>query len=243
MNKKIAICDDEKEIADRLTQMVRNHIKSLKTKETITVDTYYSAFALEDSIDNGNTYDLIFMDIILKNENGIQLSNQILKKFNHIKIVFITGHVTYVEDIFAIDPFALLMKPLKEEKVAHIIDKALEVIKEEDRKYIKLKTRDGVFKIDINHLTYVESDKKYLNFTDAEGNQYQTIMTMEEAEKLIGDTLMRCHRCYFINLGQVERICDKTAMFADGKKVPISRNYYKEVYHRFMDMLDKYWEG
>ena len=89
--------------------------------------------ALDDAVDSGNIYDLIFMDIILKKENGIYLSDNILKKINHVKIVFVTGYVAYVEDIFDIEPFALLVKPIKEEKVLHILEKAFQALESGSR--------------------------------------------------------------------------------------------------------------
>jgi DNA-binding LytR/AlgR family response regulator len=134
------------------------------------------------------------------------------------------------------------MKPFKEEKVYHIVEKALEIIDEEQKRYITLKTKDGISKIDIAHLCYVESDGKYLNFTDEEGNQYRTIMTMDEAGSLAGEKLTRCHRCYYVNLNKAERIFEKNIIYKDGKVIPISRNHYKNVYHKFMDTFEKYWE-
>ena len=80
--KRIAVCDDEKIIADHLAEIVRKCIASMDINAPVTVDVFYSAFALDDAVDSGNIYDLIFMDIILKKENGIYLSDNILKKMN-----------------------------------------------------------------------------------------------------------------------------------------------------------------
>ena len=88
--KRIAVCDDEKIIADHLAEIVRKCIASMDINAPVTVDVFYSAFALDDAVDSGNIYDLIFMDIILKKENGIYLSDNILKKMNHVKIVSAT---------------------------------------------------------------------------------------------------------------------------------------------------------
>ncbi len=240
--KRIAVCDDEKIIADHLAEIVRKCIASMDINASVTVDVFYSAFALDDAVDSGNIYDLIFMDIILKKENGIYLSDNILKKMNHVKIVFVTGYVAYVEDIFDIEPFALLVKPIKEEKVLHILEKAFQAIESDSRKYIRLKTRDGVFKIDIDTICYVESNRKYVNFTDIHGNVYEVIMTMDEVERLAGQTLLRCHRCYYINLDKVSQLHGKNAVFDDGKEIPISRSLYQEIYQKFMDRLESYWD-
>lgn len=235
--KTIAVCDDEKVIADQLAGMIKAYITEQGLDEQITVDIYYSAFALETAVDDGNLYDLIFMDIILQKENGIRLSQTIIQKLNHVKIVFITGHVEYVEDIFQIVPFALLMKPLKRDKVQQIVEKAFEMIEHEKERYIALKTADGVFKLNVARMMSVESEKKYVIFTDAEGKKYQVIMTMDEVAELVGEKLVRCHRSYFINMDMVQRIQGKNAVLTDGREVPISRNCYKNVYSRFMDVL------
>ena len=67
-------------------------------------------------------------------------------------------------------------------------------------------------------------------------------MTMDEVERLAGQTLLRCHRCYYINLDKVSQLHGKNAVFDDGKEIPISRSLYQEIYQKFMDRLESYWD-
>lgn len=65
----IAICDDEKII----TSQIDNLISDICNRENIPVDTdvFFSGNGLQKEIESGTRYDLIFLDIHMKNGDGI----------------------------------------------------------------------------------------------------------------------------------------------------------------------------
>jgi DNA-binding LytR/AlgR family response regulator len=180
-------------------------------------------------------YDIVFMDIVLGKENGIDMCANLIKRLSYLKVVFITGYIEYVEDIFNIEPFALLVKPINTDKLENILKKAFSINDKRSKKFISLNTKEGTYKIDADKISYIESVGRYLIFTDTDKKQYKCIMTMDEAEKILKGKVEKCHRSYFININNVEAIKDKAAHFGDGNEVPISRGKYKEIYNKFMN--------
>ena len=72
----------------------------------------------------------IFMDIELKNSNGIEMASDINRMYERMPIIFITGYPEkYCQDVFLKDfsftPFAFIAKPITESSISKVIQKIL----------------------------------------------------------------------------------------------------------------------
>lgn len=63
----IAICDDERQFVDLLTEQIRQYV--LEKSEEIRIATYYDGLELVEKYDT--TIDLIFLDIQMKLVDGL----------------------------------------------------------------------------------------------------------------------------------------------------------------------------
>lgn len=158
---RIAICEDELEIANLLKDEILNIWKSIKDKY-ISIKIFVNGFELMDYIENNNV-DAVFMDVYLGRENGIELASDIQKRFKNVKIIFITGYASCVEDVFDVEPFSMLMKPIKEERIQKVLIKLDGATKNELGGYVVLENKEGVHTVEEKDVVYVESDGRYIN--------------------------------------------------------------------------------
>jgi len=84
--KKIAIIDDEENIIDVLD-------KYLKRKSLVEVDTYTNAKMALSKINQGY-YDLILLDIMMPEVNGLDLLDDIKKTNPNQKVIMMTAYST-----------------------------------------------------------------------------------------------------------------------------------------------------
>lgn len=234
----IGICDDEKEIAARLKDIILEAISDMKLSREVYIDIFYKAKDLEEEIEDKN-FDLLFLDIMLAKENGIVLGNKILESNSNTKIVFVTGNMEMVEGIFESVPFSLLLKPVSRDRVRAVIKKYMDKALEEQEDLVMIRIRDEAIKIPVREMCYVESQGRYLIFKLENGKEYRATMTMEEAEKLLKDRFLKCHRSFMINMEKVKRVSRLEAEITNGDTVPISRNNYKKIYEDFMDKYER----
>lgn len=61
--------------------------------------------------------ELIFLDVELMGENGIDVANKIAEKFPAIKIVFITSYSQYAVDAFEVNAIDYILKPLNKKRL------------------------------------------------------------------------------------------------------------------------------
>ena len=232
---RIAICEDEIKIAEELKDEIVKMSKYISDKE-VSVKIFTNSFGLLDYIES-NKVDVIFMDIVLEKENGISLTADIQEKFKKVKIVFITGYINYVENVFDVKPFALLMKPITEERVRNMLVKLENAINGEEDNYITIENKEGIHTVEENSIIYVESDGRYINIFTQNSGKIRAIMTMSGAEEKFSHKLMKVHRSYMINVRKIKKLEKNAAIIENGVRIPISRGNYQKVYDSYMEYM------
>lgn len=103
----ILVCDDDLSIANSIAKYIKNKFKhevfvSINREEALNVI-------------HSENIDLLIIDIVLKDDNGIFLAEDIQKNQSNIKIIFITGYGNvYYENIYEhIAPQGFLEKPIQ----------------------------------------------------------------------------------------------------------------------------------
>ena len=59
------------------------------------------------------SYDIVLLDIELKNENGLEIDS-LLRKRSRAKIIFITSHIEEMPNGYKVMGFRFMTKPIKE---------------------------------------------------------------------------------------------------------------------------------
>ncbi|MCD1259299.1 response regulator [Paenibacillus athensensis] len=77
--------------------------------------------------------DIIFADISMPRENGIEFAQRVRQSGREIKIVFITSHKDYALDAFDVTAFDYLLKPVVQERLSRTVQRALA-----DKKQVRL---------------------------------------------------------------------------------------------------------
>lgn len=107
---KIAICDDDKNIAAKVENILEEIGKENLLK--ISIDVFYSGESLQKFYENGNTYDLIYLDIEMTMLNGIEVAKYIRERDRYTIIIYISSHEEYLIQLFEVEPFRFIRKPI-----------------------------------------------------------------------------------------------------------------------------------
>lgn len=241
------IVDDEMMARDELIFLLRksNQVKIVGEAEDL--ETAWEQI-------QGKLPDVVFLDIQLANESGIDLAEKILTLHPQPEIVFATAYDEYALKAFELNAIDYILKPFEEERISQTIAKMLRTkqkgisnfIPTENqqlsasvhRKKLTVLVEDRLYPIPIEQIYYLSSvEGKTMIVT--EERRYKINEPLIKLErKLANTTIIRVHRSFLVNLEAIVEIqpwfhSTYLLMMRDDAKVPVSRTFVKELRMRF----------
>lgn len=203
---KLAICDDE--IVFR-KQLIESIDKYYKNYSNLDIYEFSSGEELLESYDSGAVYDIVFLDIEMKDINGLDTAKIIRKYRRNEIIVFLTSHTKYAIDGYEVNALRFLEKPINQEKLISTLDYI--DINFSTKKSLLLHTIDGDSIIYLDDIIYLESIRNYVHIytrvkSDLDGRvkEHKVRKNLKDfLEDLQESCFYRCHRSYIINLDYV----------------------------------------
>ena len=127
---RIAICDDDKILVTQIEEMLNRYLDKKMIDRYI--DIFYDGASLERIYEKGDRFDIIYLDIEMSGKNGIEAAKSIRKLDRDVLLIYVSSYETYFMQLFEVEPFRFIKKPIKETEFEEVIDLAYERIIEED---------------------------------------------------------------------------------------------------------------
>lgn len=229
-----AICDNEKIFIEQLETLIRN------IPEIERYDTYHDLELLRKKVEEGISYDLIFMDIEWnQDENGIRFAAKINELYPKTQIIFITSYnEMYSQEIFFenINLCGYLVKPIEEVKLKKLVEKAFNNLVNNKRRYLTIQYRGKTENLPYDEVRYLES-KGHQVIIHGKQTDYVIYDKLDEIAKRSVNGFVSIHKSYLVNMDQIRKMEGKNLYLADGTVLPISKAKVvtaKETYLRYM---------
>ena len=204
---KVMIVEDEEQIRMILGKMIE---KNEGCKVVSSCENFASA--INDFIKFRPQ--VVFMDIDLGGDSGLECAKAITEVDPKVKIVFATAHSEYMADAFEIYAFDYLVKPFDMERIGKTLDRIKNMSVENDS--------DG--KADISHEKLIIRGKEEINIINVtdiimieRADGITRIITKDEVfltsqslssleEKLDPGQYVRCHKSYIIKTDAIRKL-------------------------------------
>ena len=118
---KIGICDDSKLTCTELENMLRDIMQGLRIEAEI--EPWYSGESLCKYLEAGNRFDLIFLDIHMKYQDGMTTAKRIREVDADAQIVFITALAQYAIEGYKVNALDFILKPVVYEQLTTMQDR------------------------------------------------------------------------------------------------------------------------
>lgn len=233
---RIAICDDVKFYRDKIKGYLEEY---KKIYPEINIMEFNSGEGLIKAYDNEETFDFLFLDIHMKDIDGVETARKIREKDEHIIIFFITSYVNYVSDTFRVGAFQFLIKPIKKSDFKKDFDRAIELYRLNYSKYI-VKYKGTTTNLEIRNIVYIEGYNRHLYIFDGV-NKHECVGKLKDEEKKLSVYgFVRCHQGYLVNMNYIKSI-DKTSIILKNEdSIPVSRRLRPYVMDSFNRYIWKY---
>ncbi len=231
---RIAIVDDDRLFADQLATMVVGLYARHEVAHTI--HRYGSANDLLEALQTGCQYDIMFLDIVMGDLNGISLAEKIRAMGIQAIIVFVTSTKEYALEGYRVLALQYLLKPVQETELEALFETAYALIKSRrSGGSLLIHTRQDYRRIPYDEIEYIEQvNRKAVvhTFTKTLGSD----RTLRELHQTLPQNIfLRCHQGYVVNLQQVASLSASHLKLRNGTSLPVSRSHAKEMKIAFFD--------
>ena len=217
---RILIVEDEDAAAQALRQAVERF--GAEHGEAFQVTRLSSAVDLDERI--STAHDLIFLDIELPGQNGMDAAFDLRAHDTSTPIVFVTNLAQYAVHGYSVNALDFIVKPFTYEDFALRMDRAMRVVRQRASRALTVRGRDGLRVFDASQLVFVDMSGHDLVY-HLEGGDTVTVRGSMRGleEELGGEPFLRVSSGCIVNMGHVRGVADVALMLSTGDTVWISR--------------------
>ena len=215
---RIAICDDEKHMSDHIRSMVLNFFR--KKNREISLRMFSGG---EELLSYNGQIDILFLDIQMKDMDGMETARKLrADKFRGF-LVFITVLKEMVFQSFEVQAYDYLVKPVGDKQFEKTMERLYASMQNasEDSLLVQKGYEGRIIPKDEIVFCEIIDRKIYLNLASGEVVDYYE--RIENLETKLNNRFYRCHRSYLINLKHLKGYKNGTACMDNGKEIPVSR--------------------
>lgn len=184
-------------------------------------------------------YDIILLDIEMPRTNGMEAAKRIRTQDSNVILIFVTSMAQYAIQGYQVRAQSYILKPVSYYSLYPELQEAVNTLKKrQSEKALLLPAEDGLIKVPIAEIQYIESRRHTLLIHTTE-KTYAIRETMKRVvERLEGEPFAPSSVSFLVNLAHVSGV-NKTEAVVGGERVPISRQKYKA----FLEALTNYMGG
>ena len=213
----VAICDDSRIDLLLSKTLVIEYFR--KRKLSCTVRLYENGTSLLDDLRDNTNFDIVFMDIYVGDELGIDIARQLRNNGYENLLIFSTITDEYAIESYSVRANGYILKPYNMTRLESVLDRVLEKY---DTDFMRVKVRNTYVNVPYSDIIYIEScnNRCILHTADEE---YSLYMRLDDIEKsLSGDEsrFLRCHRSYIVNMDHITAV-DEQFRLDNGESVLI----------------------
>ena len=233
---RIAICDDQ----DVFREIIKEKICRVCRNENIKIeiDCYKSGDDLIKTLKKDNfVYDILFLDILMNEIDGIETAKEIRKFDNRMQIIFCTSSSEYILQGYEVEAIGYFIKGEDDTRLREILKRAIEKINRIYDEYILINLKNSIRTIYLKDIEFIEISNRTLSIhTTNEVIDFNGKM-QEMLDRLKDKSFILTHRSYLVNISKIKDITPTSITVKSGKEILLSRLRSKVVKEAYLDYI------
>ena len=228
---KIAIVEDERSEAEKLYSAITKFGDSRGVE--FDVDIFPSALLFLNDFHSG--FDLVFLDILMPNMNGLELARALRKSDGRVQIVFVTNLANCAVNGYEVDALDFIVKPFNAEHLKKTLEKFLGIHFNLRNDFIALKNRNVVKVVALSDIKYLDIVSHSITYHFGDNETFCVWGNLDdELKKLNRKNFVRINAYSAVNLKKITRI-EGNNLYVGNERLQITRTYKKKVEQQMME--------
>ena len=225
---EIAVCDDECYLLRNLEECLYELAKNAGIE--IEVECYEDGEELVKEVEKGKRFDIIYLDVRMRNMDGLEAANKIRKIDRTVQMVYVTYYDRCMKETFRAAPIGFITKPIERKEFEETFYYALKLVEEQDA-YYRFRYMKSDYKVAIRDILYVESKLRVAEIILQDGclKEYRALNEIEKSLTQNKGRFLRIHKSYLVNYQHIIRMGYEEVEMPKGIILPLSRTYKNAV--------------
>lgn len=223
---RIAVCDDDPGELGHLAELVRSYLSARELPSSGIVGAFASGAELLEALSAGGAaFDLVLLDVIMPEKDGIDVARELLD--TGTRVVLLSASAEYALEGYDVRALNYLLKPIVAERLFPALDRALAEIGEARSDELLVPTPGGTTRLALSDVLYVERAGRRLRYhtTSGDVDSLSIRVAFREAVSELTATggFALAGASYAFNLERVSRVSGVEVTLATGEVVRIPR--------------------
>ena len=232
---KIAFCDDDMEVLHQMNELLDRY--RVERNEDITYAAFQSPFELLTEIEKGIRPDILFLDVGMPGQNGMDVAKEIRQYDTNMKIIFLTSSPEFAVESYSVGAYFYQLKPIWEESFFRLMDSVLAECTKTQENSLILRSKEGITRIDLEKLEYCEVIGRTLFFHLGNGKVFESVGSLDDLFlqlKPYGNFL-RPHRSFLVNMDYIQNISYRAIKLISLAEIPIPHGKCSEIKNKYLE--------
>ena len=232
---KIAFCDDDMEVLHQMNELLDRY--RVERTEDITYAAFQSPFELLTEIEKGIRPDILFLDVVMPGQNGMDVAKEIRQYDTNMKIIFLTSSPEFAVESYSVGAYFYQLKPIWEESFFRLMDAVLVECEKKKKNSLILRSKDGITRIDLQQLEYCEVLGRKLLFHLENGAVLESAGSLDDlaGQLMQYSNFFRPHRSFLVNMEYIQNISSRSIKMVNDAEIPIPHGKCSEIKNTYME--------
>lgn len=178
-------------------------------------------------------FDLIFMDIYLKDQNGIDIVRKIRQIDSKVLIVFLTTSTEHIFEAAHFHFFDYILKPFEYTQIFHVLTEALQLLPESEPE-LSFEYRSFDVHFPLSKIQYIYSNNHEVIIHTSNGTQAFRLPFYSVTDHLNDSRFLQCNRGIMLNMDYIKTMESNYFEMTDSKCFPIKTKGRKQIREQYI---------